>query len=377
MLDLFVRYDHHMLDITSHDLTTIQFPIGVMRLTCLPQGWTNVGAIFHKDVTFILKPEILETTWLFMDDCSIKGPAMHYKTEDGGFETMQDNDQVCCFIWEHLNDVHCILHCLHCTGTTVSTKKLFIAIPEVVILGHKCNYEGRIPDDSKMAKVHDWPECWNITDVCTFLGLTSYMRIWIKNYSSIAHPLVDLTCKGIMFTWQEEHKQAIQTLKDKITQSTALISIDYSSDHTVYLSVDSSIWGIGWILAQDCPDRCCCPSHFRSISWNKHKSCYSQAKLELYSLFHVLHVQCLYLVGTHNLIVEVDVGYIRGMLQNPDVQPNATINWWITTILLFDFKLVHVPAEKHCSPDGLSRRGPAPGEEEEDDPRSEERRVGK
>ena len=195
------------------------------------------------------------------------------------------------------------------------------------------------------------------------------MRIWIQNYSSITHPLVDLTRKGIPFTWQEEHKQAVQTLKDEITQSTALISIDYSSDHTIYLSVDSSVQGVGWILAQDCPDGHHRPSHFGSISWNEHESRYSQAKLELYGLFHALRVQRLYLVGTRNLIVKVDAGYIRGMLQNPDVQPNATINRWITTILLFDFKLVHVPAEKHCGPDGLSRRGPAPGEEEEDDPK--------
>jgi len=293
--------------------------------------------------------------WLFMDDCGIKGPTMCYETGDRGFETIQDNNQVHRFIWEHLNDVHHILHRLRCTGATISAKKLFITIPEVVILGHKCNYEGCILDDSKTAKVHDWPKCWNVSDVHAFLGLASYMRIWIQNYSSITHPLVDLTCKGIPFTWQEEHKQAVQTLKDEITQSTALISIDYSSDSTIYLSVDSSIQGVGWILAQDCPDGCCHPSRFRSILWNECESHYSQAKLKLYGLFHVLHVQHLYLVSTHNLIVKVDAGYIRGMLRNPDVQPNTTINRWIAAILLFNFKLVHMPTEKHRGPDGLSR----------------------
>ena len=56
------------------------------------------------------------------------------------------------------------------------------------------------------------------------------------------------------------------------------------------------------------------------------------------------------------------------MLKNPDIQPNATINRWIAAILLFDFKLVHIPAEKHHGPDGLSRREPADGESEDDDP---------
>src|SRR5882724_670497 len=57
------------------------------------------------------------------------------------------------------------------------------------------------------------------------------------------------------------------------------------------------------------------------------------------------------------------------MLNNPDIQPNAAINRWIAAILLFDFKLTHVPASKHQGPDGLSRRPPLEGEDEEgDDP---------
>ena len=65
----------------------------------------------------------------------------------------------------------------------------------------------------------------------------------------------------------------------------------------------------------------------------------------------------------------MDTVFIRGMLNNPDIQPNTVINRWITAIHLFDFKLVHVPADKHQGPDGLSRREPVEGEiDEEDDP---------
>jgi hypothetical protein len=159
----------------------------------------------------------------------------------------------------------------------------------------------------------------------------------------------------------------MKTLKTAIIVSPALISIDYTTDHTVYLSVNLSVYGVGWILAQDCPDERCHPSHFGSLSWNECESCYSQAKLELYRLFHVLCATHLHLIGVCNLIVEVDASYIKGMLSNPDIQLNAAINRWITTILLFDFKLIHVPAEKHKGPNGLSRHKPVPGKEEEDD----------
>jgi hypothetical protein len=38
----------------------------------------------------------------------------------------------------------------------------------------------------------------------------------------------------------------------------------------------------------------------------------------------------------------------------------VTINRWIAGILLFDFKLVHVPAIHHTAADGLSQQTPAP-----------------
>ncbi len=63
------------------------------------------------------------------------------------------------------------------------------------------------------------------------------------------------------------------------------------------------------------------------------------------------------------MIVETDAKYILGMLRNPDSVPNAAINRWIEAILLFHFKLVHVPGKVH-GPDGLSRRDFQPGDDE-------------
>ena len=64
----------------------------------------------------------------------------------------------------------------------------------------------------------------------------------------------------------------------------------------------------------------------------------------------------------------MDAQFVRGMLKNPDIQPNATINRWIAAIHLFDFELIHMPASKHHGPDGLSWREPAEGEDEDDNP---------
>ncbi len=103
-----------------------------------------------------------------------------------------------------------------------------------------------------MVKICDWPLCKNVTDICTFLSVTGYMCIWIKNYLTIAHPLHDLTCKSQPFAWTESQAAAMQALKDTIIHSSALISIDYEADHAIYLAINSSVRGVGWILSQDC-----------------------------------------------------------------------------------------------------------------------------
>jgi hypothetical protein len=64
--------------------------------------------------------------------------------------------------------------------------------------------------------------------------------------------------------------------------------------------------------------------------------------------------------------VEVNMKYIKGMINNPDLQPNTTINQWIAGILLFSFKLIHVSVLKHKGVDGLSRHPPVKEDTMED-----------
>lgn len=65
------------------------------------------------------------------------------------------------------------------------------------------------------------------------------------------------------------------------------------------------------------------------------------------------------------MILEVDAKYIKDMLNNPDLQPNAAMNQWIQGILLFDFELNHIPTDKHKGPDALSRQEPSEEELQE------------
>src|SRR6266852_2216182 len=110
----------------------------------------------------------------------------------------------------------------------------------------------------------------------------------------------------------------------------ALIPIDYTTSRPVFLAIDSSWRAVGWILSQECENGQCKPSRFGSIAWNDRESRYSQPKIELYGLFRTLRTLQVHIVGITNLVVEMDAQYVKGMLSNPDMQPNAAMNRWIT-----------------------------------------------
>jgi hypothetical protein len=160
----------------------------------------------------------------------------------------------------------------------------------------------------------------------------------------------------------------MENIKDLVTCSLVVHPLNYAAHNwPIILAVDSSITTIGYVLMEVRDNKHQYLSRFGSIAWTEHKSQYSQAKLELYGLFCTLCAYCMYIIGVKNLVVEVDTKYLKGMLNNPDIQHNATINQWITGILLFNFKLVHVPAIHHTAADGLSHRLPAPEDPPETD----------
>ena len=158
----------------------------------------------------------------------------------------------------------------------------------MVIVRHKCTFEGQIPHESKVQKIQDWLKCSTVTYVRGFLGMCGVLHIFICNYAAIACPLVDLTWKGVPFEWGVFQQNPMQHLKDRILKSPALRCIDYEFGQEVILTVDTSVVAVGYILFQKGEDGKHYPNHFGSISLTEFESHYSQAKLKLYSLFQAL-----------------------------------------------------------------------------------------
>ena len=356
VLDMYWGFHARMLDVRSRDMTAFQTPLGALRIVSLPMGYTNSPAEFQACMTFILKDEIPHKAGVFIDDIPIKGPSTKYLDHKGREERIPQNPGIRRYIWEHLNDLHRILHRIGESGGTVSGKKMQLCLPEVEIVGHKCSSKGREPIDTRVKSVLEWPTPTNITEVRGFLGLCGTVRIWIEDFSLITRPLVDLTRKDQEFSWEIAQEEAFQRLKQLVTSAPAVRPIDYDCDRPIYLSVDTSIHGIGFILSQEDIHGKRAPARYGSLPLKGVETRYGQSKLELYGLYKALREYRGHIVGVKNLIVEVDASSIKGMLDHPDIQASAVINRWIQGILQYDFTLVHVPAYKHRGPDALSRR---------------------
>ena len=150
VFDLFWGFDACTVDPISHDMTAFFTPLGLLRLTALPMGYTNSPAEFQKCMAFILQDEIPHVANIFIDDLPIKGPKTRYLDKEGNPQTMPENPGIHCFIWEHALDVHRIMHHIKCAGASFSPKKTQICRPEAIIVGQKCTSDGQLPEDTRV-----------------------------------------------------------------------------------------------------------------------------------------------------------------------------------------------------------------------------------
>ena len=77
-LDLLSGYDHCALAPASRDLTAFSTPLGVLRMTTLPQGFTNSPGHFIRVMARILFDIPKEKADFFFNDVPVKGPTTRY-----------------------------------------------------------------------------------------------------------------------------------------------------------------------------------------------------------------------------------------------------------------------------------------------------------
>jgi hypothetical protein len=83
----------------------------------------------------------------------------------------------------------------------------------------------------------------------SFLGLASWYRKFIKDFSHIAKPLYNLTKKDFKWEWTKECGEAFQALQKAITAYPVLRIADPSKDYILH--TDAADFALGAILMQE------------------------------------------------------------------------------------------------------------------------------
>jgi len=87
----------------------------------------------------------------------------------------------------------------------------------VLCLGHRLTCKSLLPDESKLSAVKEFPVLNTAKKLKGFLGLTSYYRRFIPNFSKIAKPLTNLLKNNTPFIWNADTLETVNTLKRLLT----------------------------------------------------------------------------------------------------------------------------------------------------------------
>jgi len=190
-----IRWGYNNIRIKEGDeyKATFKTSKGLFEPTVMFFGLTNSPATFQTMMDDIFQDEVAQG-WLriYMDNMIIA-------TED---------DKVL-----HELCVNHILDKLEKFNLFLKPEKCKFHQQEVEYLGVLISNGTVKMDPVKVQGIADWPTPQTVKDVRSFLGFCNFYRAFIKNFSDIAHPLNDLTCKNKQFIWTDKCNNAFLELK--------------------------------------------------------------------------------------------------------------------------------------------------------------------
>ena len=124
----------------------------------------------------------------------------------------------------------------------------------------------------------NYPIPTDLKKLRSFLGLASYYRRFIAQFSTFAGPLHALTHKDTPFEWSTACQSAFDTLKLLLATTPVLAFPDFSQPFL--LEMDASGEGLGAVLAQRQEDQSVRPIAYASRTLLSHEKNYGISELE-------------------------------------------------------------------------------------------------
>ena len=210
------------LDDDSKEKTAFACHRGLFQFNVMPFGLSNAPAVFQELMNIVLQG-CEDFAMAYLDDVLIFS-----KDEK-----------------EHLQHIQIIFDRIRQHGLKLKLKKCAFFQEETGYLGFVINKDGtRVkPDPDKVKAIRTLPEPKNVREIREFIGMCSYYRRFIPNFSKIAEPLIELTKKYARFKLTTACQSASDYLKDSLTVVPLLAYPDINKPYVLYTDASNNCIG--------------------------------------------------------------------------------------------------------------------------------------
>jgi len=313
---------------------------GLFESLVMTFGLTNAPATFQTMIDSIFLIQIRRgDTNCFIDDIGIgTTPDPSKKLSDDDYHTLV------------LREIFAL--CRE-QKLTLKPEKCLLLQDHIPYLGHIISGTGIRPDPVKLAGIKEWPIPNNLSQLRAYLGIMSYYRRYIKDFSTIARPLNDLLKKDAVWQWQDPQQQAYQKLKDTLLDDVFLLHP--SQEKQYILETDASLFAWGAVLSQEDDEGKWRPVGCMSKGFADAETRYDTHDRELLAIIRALQAFRHWLMGTkHPVTILTDHNNLRYFTTKQFLTPRQTR--WMQFMTNFDIQLRYRPGRQSSVPDALSRR---------------------
>lgn len=296
----------------------------------MPFGLTNAPASFQHLMNHNFRDLLDIFVIIYLDDILIYSPDL---------ET-------------HQSHVIQVLDRLRQTQLYAKASKCEFHQTSVEFLGFVVSDQGLSMDTKKVKSIMEWPTPRNLRDTQSFLGFCNFYRRFIKNYSSIAKPLIDLTKKDLPFVWEKPQRTSFEALKKSFTSVDLLRHYDPTKQ--LILETDASDYAIAGILSHEI-DKKLEPVAFFSHKMLPAKLNYPIHDKEMLAIVSAFKEWRHYFEGARETI-RVYTNHRSLEYFMTTKQLNRRQARWSELLADFDFNIIYRPGVQDTKPDALTRR---------------------
>jgi transposase InsO family protein len=336
---------YHQIKVAEHDRAKTAFSTkeGHWEYTRLPFGLKTAPATFQRMMNVVLSGLTGSRCFVFLDDIVVyaRSLAEHDIKLREVFDRIRENN------------------------LKLKPEKCEFLRKEVSYLGHVISENGVSPEPAKTRAIEEYPPPQNVKQLRSFLGLMSYYRRFVPNFSHIAAPLHRLLKKDAVYEWTVENEQAFQILKGKLMSAPILKYPDFAQPFI--LTTDASEEGLGAVLSQGEISRDL-PVAFASRTLSKAERSYSTTEKELLAVVWGMRYFRPYLYGKTFKVV-TDHKPLTWIMNVKD--PGSRLLRWRIKLEEYDYEVVYRKGALNTNADALSRISTlaaemgAPGEKRE------------